>query len=130
MLEDGEKGAVLQRDKSTYAVVPHIPCGVVTPELLRKLADVAERYNAAAMKITSSQRIALVGVKEEDIDAIWEALGTDPGAAVGNCVRSVRSCPGTMFCRRAQQDSLGLALKLDKKYHGAALPGKFKMAIS
>ena len=39
MLKLGEKGAILQRDNETYAIAPHIPCGVVTPEQLRKLAD-------------------------------------------------------------------------------------------
>ena len=65
MLKLGEKGAIIQRDKETYAVAPHIPCGVVTPELLRRLADVAETnlpYHAAAMKITGATRIAMVGL--------------------------------------------------------------------
>jgi NAD(P)H-nitrite reductase large subunit len=130
MLEDGEKGAVLQRDKCTYAVVPHVPCGVITPDLLRKLADVAERFGVATVKITSAERIALIGLREDQIDAVWEALEMDPGAAVGNCVRSIRACPGTTHCRRAQQDALTLGLTLDEKYHGVELPGKFKIAVS
>jgi NAD(P)H-nitrite reductase large subunit len=44
MLSLGEKGSIPQRDIETYAVAPHLPCGVVTPVLLRKLADVAEKY--------------------------------------------------------------------------------------
>ena len=71
MLQDGEKGVIIQRDKQTYAVAPHISCGVVSPAALRKLADVAEKYKAAALKITSAARIAIVGLKEEDIDAVW-----------------------------------------------------------
>ena len=67
MLEDGEKGAIIQRDKETYAVAPHLPCGVVTPEQLRKLADAAEKFGAAAVKVTSARRIAIVGLKEEDL---------------------------------------------------------------
>ena len=51
MLKLGEKGAIIQRDKETYAIAPHIPCGLVTPEMLRKLADVAEKYKAQAIKI-------------------------------------------------------------------------------
>ena len=46
MLKLGEKGAILQRDNKTYALAPHIPCGVITPELLRRIADVSEKYNA------------------------------------------------------------------------------------
>lgn len=130
MLKDGEKAAVSQRDKVTYAIAPHLPCGVVTPETLRKLADVAEKYGCAAVKVTSAARIVLVGLKEEDIDAAWEALGMAPGAAVGMCVRSVKACPGTTFCKLGQQDSLGVGLKLDAKYHGMELPSKFKIGVS
>jgi NAD(P)H-nitrite reductase large subunit len=130
MLKLGEKGAILQRDKETYAIAPHIPCGVLTPELLRKFADVAENYGAKALKITGATRIAIVGIREEDVDRIWEDLGTTKGAAVGLCVRSIRACPGTTFCKLGQQDALGMGLKLDERYHGLELPGKFKMAVS
>ena len=54
MIEDGEKGAILQRDEKTCAIAPHLPCGLVSPDVLRRLADTAERYSASALKITSS----------------------------------------------------------------------------
>jgi len=130
MLQDGEKGVIIQRDKKTYAVAPHIPCGVVKPEILRRLADVAEKYGAQALKITSAARIAIVGVEEKDVDSIWSELGMKPGYAVGLCVRSVKACPGTTFCKRGIQDSLSLGLKIDGKYHGLELPGKFKFGVS
>ena len=130
MLQDGEKGVIIQRDKQTYAVAPHIPCGVVKPETLRKLAAVAERYGAQALKITSAARIAIVGVDEKDVESIWSQLGMSPGFAVGLCVRSVKACPGTTFCKRGLQDSLTLGLKLDEKYHGLELPGKLKIGVS
>ncbi len=130
MLKDGEKGAVIQKGKETYAIAPHVACGVITPENLRNLADVAEKYNAAALKITSAARIAIVGIKEEDIDNIWQDLGMSPGHAVGLCVRSVKTCPGTTFCRLGKQDSLGMGMKLDEIYHGMNLPSKMKMAVS
>lgn len=129
-LKDGDKGVVLQRDKETYAIAPHLACGVVTPAQLRKLADVAEKYNAAALKVTSAARIAVVGIKEADIDAIWHDLGIPPGHAVGMCVRSIKACPGTAFCRLGQQDSLGMGMKLDEIYHGMDLPSKTKIGVS
>lgn len=125
-----EKGAILQRDKETYAIAPHLPGGIVSAEQLRKIADVAEKYDAATLKVTSSQRVAIVGLKEEDIDNAWDDLGIKPGAAIGICVRSIKICPGTTFCKRGQQDSVALGLKLDEKYHGMPLPAKFKMAVS
>ncbi|HCY88296.1 MAG TPA: NAD(P)/FAD-dependent oxidoreductase [Desulfobacteraceae bacterium] len=130
MLKLGEKGAIPQNDNETYAIAPHIPCGVVTPELLRKIADVSEKYDAKAIKITGATRMAIVGLKEEDIDGAWEDLKLDKGAAVGLCVRSVRTCPGTTFCKLGKQDALGIGMELDKRYHALELPGKFKMAVS
>jgi len=130
MLKTGEKGAILQRDKETYAIAPHIPCGVVTPGLLRKLADVAEKFNAQAMKITGAARIAIIGLREEDIDKVWEELDMNPGAAVGLCVRSVRACPGSTYCRLGQGDALGMGMKLDETYHGMQLPNKLKISVS
>ena len=130
MLQDGEKGVIIQRDKVTYAVAPHIPCGVVSPDTLRKLANVAEKYNVAALKITSAARIAIVGLKEEDVDNVWKDLGMSPGAGVGLCVRSVKACPGTTFCKRGMQDSLSMGMKLDGIYHGMELPSKFKLGVS
>jgi NAD(P)H-nitrite reductase large subunit len=130
MLKLGEKGAILQRDKQTYAIAPHIPCGVITPELLRRIADVSEKYNAQAIKITGATRIAIIGIQEKDVDQVWQEIQLDKGAAVGLCVRSIRACPGTVYCRLGKQDALGIGMELDKRYHAKVLPGKFKMAVS
>jgi NAD(P)H-nitrite reductase large subunit len=125
-----EKGAIVQRDKETFAIAPHIPGGIIDPAGLRKIADVAEKYKAKALKITSAQRIAIVGIDPNDIDSAWADLGMTPGAAIGLCVRSIKICPGTTFCKRGQQDSVGVGLKLDEIYHGMELPWKFKMGVS
>ena len=130
MLKDGEKGAVLQRDKESYAIVPHFPLGMISPAELRKLADVAEKYEIAAMKITSASRIAMVGFKEDQIDAAWKDLGITPGAAIGMCIRSIQACPGTTLCRLGKQDSLSLGKEIDDRYHGYKLPNKLKIGIS
>lgn len=125
-----DKGAVLQRDKETYAIAPHVPAGLITSDQLRKLADVADKYNVSAIKITAAQRIALVGLKEDDIDSVWNDLGMKPGAAIGLCVRSIKTCPGTTFCKRGFRDSVKMGLALDDRYHGMNLPNKLKIGVS
>jgi NAD(P)H-nitrite reductase large subunit len=126
-----EKGAILQRDKSSYAIAPHIPGGIITDfNVLRNIIDVAEKYGAQALKLTSAQRIAIVGIEEDKIDIAWDELGMDKGHAVGLCVRSVKICPATHFCKRAQQDAVTLGLEIDKRYHGMQLPSKFKIGVS
>lgn len=125
-----ERGATLQRDKRTYAITPHIPGGFISdPNILRKIADVAEKYNAKTLKLTSGQRIAIIGLEEEDLEKVWADLDMPRGRG-GMCMRGVRICPATHFCKRGQQDAVTLGLELDKRYHGMLSPAKFKMAVS
>lgn len=126
-----EQGAIVQRDKETYAVAPHIPGGIIfDTNYLRTIADVADKYQCKALKITSAQRIALVGIKAEELEQVWADLGMKKGHAIGLCVRSVKICPGTTFCKRAKQDSVSIGLKLDEKYYGYQLPSKLKFGVS
>jgi len=129
ILSDGEKGAIIQADKKTYAVTPQIPCGVVTPLLLRKIADTAEKFKAE-MKITSACRIALLGLTADEVDLVWEDLGMEPGYAVGSRVQSVKVCPGTTWCKRGITDSMAMASLLDRRYIGEEMPGKVKIGVS
>jgi len=124
-----EKGAILQRDKERYAIAPHIPGGFVDTATLRKICDVADKYRLE-LKITSAQRIAMIGAEEGDLDAIWSDLAQPQGAAIGLCVRSVKICPGITNCKRALQDSVSLGLKMDELYHAMELPNKMKMGVS
>lgn len=135
MLKDGEKGVIRQRNKkgdesTPYAIVPHLPCGLVNSDQLRKIADVADKYKVSALKITSAARIAIIGIPETNIDSVWHDLNLNPGFAVGLCVRSIKVCPGVEYCRLAQQNSLKMGIALDQIYYGMPLPSKMKMGIS
>lgn len=126
------EGAILQRDKETYAIVPRIPMGILTPEILEKLAKVARKYNVRIIKITSGQRIALIGFKPHEIESAWKDLEMDVGPAEGLCVHYVQACPGTETCKFGQGDSLGLAAKIERMYVGKKdfIPAKTKFGIS
>jgi NAD(P)H-nitrite reductase large subunit len=125
-----EKGAILQRDRSTYAVAPHVPGGFLDVAELRRMTDAAEKYGAAALKMTSGQRIAVIGLKPEDLDAFWKDVGGRIGYPIGLCVRMVKYCPGTTYCRYGRQDAMALGAELDRRYHGRPLSAKFKMAVA
>lgn len=124
-----QKGAILQRDRETYAIAPHIPGGFIDTATLRKICDVADKYRLT-LKITSAQRIAMMGAREEDLDAIWDDLAHQQGAPIGLCVRSVKICPGTRHCKRALQDAATLGLKMDKLYNAMEFPNKMKLGVS
>lgn len=129
-MTDTPKGAILQRDGETYAIVPRTPVGLVPRETLEALARVVQKYEIPIVKITSGQRLALVGMKADVIDNIWEDLGTDIGRATELCVHYAQACPGTAVCKFGVQDSLGMALELEKMYVGIDLPAKVKFGVS
>ncbi|NPE28078.1 NAD(P)/FAD-dependent oxidoreductase [Methanococcoides sp. SA1] len=124
-----DKKAILQRDRETYAIIPQTPAGIISIDELQRVVDVAKKYSAT-LKFTSAQRIAIIGLKENDLDDAWSKLGMTPASSFGKCVRSIKVCPGHDHCKRAQQDAVSLGLILDERYHGMQLPSKFKMAVS
>ncbi len=127
---DGPKGAILQRDKKTYAVVPRIPAGVIKREDLKAISHVVEKYDIPIVKITSGHRIALVGMPEEQILPIYEELGMDEGKAVELCLHYVQACPGTDVCKFGVQNSLELGIRIEEIFTGVELPAKFKVGVS
>ena len=129
-MADRPKGAIIQRDKKTYAVVPRTPMGLVTPDILENIANVVRKYEIPVIKITSAQRMVLVGMSPEVVDEVWRDLGMDVGPAVELCVHYVQACPGNTLCKLGVQDSLGLGGKLEELFVGMHLPAKAKIGIS
>ena len=126
------KGANLQKIRDgnrTYAITPHLPGGFIKPDIMRKYADVAEKYHGI-LKLTSAQRIMIIGLKAEDIESIWQELDMEPAMGFANCVRSVKICPGNVFCKRGKQDSIKLGMELDKLYHKKEMPSRIKFAVA
>ena len=106
-----QKGAAVQKDMETYAIIPYIPGGLVDPDTLRKFADVADKYQVKCIKLTSEHRISFFGIKEEDIDAIYEDLGLEPGGHIGKSVRAAKFCTGNTSCKKGYLNTVALGLK-------------------
>lgn len=121
--------ANIQRD-GTFSVVPRIRGGVTSPEELRRIADVAERYRVRMVKITGGQRIDLLGVRKEDLPAIWAELGMPSGFAYSKAIRTVKTCVGTDFCRFGIGDAIGAGVEMERRFEGLHTPHKVKMAVS
>jgi nitrite reductase (NADH) large subunit len=121
--------ANIQKD-GTFSVIPEMPGGVCTPEELRRIADVAVKYNVPLVKLTGGQRIDLVGVPKHDLPNIWRDLGMPAGHAWGKSYRTCKSCIGNEFCRFGLGDSMGLALKIERRFRGIDSPGKLKLATA
>jgi len=121
--------ANIQKDGS-YSVVPQILGGVTSVEQLRRIADVAEKYQVPTIKVTGGQRIDLLGVKKEDLPKMWADLGMPSGHAYGKSIRTVKTCVGSEHCRFGTQRSMEMGIKLEKMFFGMWSPHKVKLAVS
>ncbi|AEC21513.1 assimilatory nitrite reductase large subunit [Pusillimonas sp. T7-7] len=121
--------ANIQKD-GTYSVVPRMWGGVTNPSELRRIADVADKYKVPMVKVTGGQRIDLLGIKKEDLPAVWKELDMPSGHAYGKSLRTVKTCVGKEFCRFGTQDSTGMGIALEKDLVGMWSPHKVKLAVS
>jgi nitrite reductase (NADH) large subunit len=124
--------ANIQKD-GTYSVVPRMWGGLTNPEELRAIADVAEKFAIPTVKVTGGQRIDLLGVRKEDLPAVWSdlnAAGLVSGHAYGKALRTVKTCVGSEWCRFGTQASLRLGVQIEKLMWGSWTPHKVKMAVS
>ncbi|MDO8794902.1 MAG: nitrite reductase large subunit NirB [Vicinamibacterales bacterium] len=119
--------ANIQKD-GTFSVVPRMRGGVTTPDELRRIADVADKYQVRMVKVTGSQRIDLLGVSKEDLPNVWADLGMPSGQAYAKGVRMVKTCVGTEFCRFGTQDSTRLGIELERRLENLFTPHKVKLA--
>uniref|UniRef100_UPI0025FF1049 nitrite reductase large subunit NirB n=1 Tax=Niveispirillum sp. TaxID=1917217 RepID=UPI0025FF1049 len=124
--------ANIQKD-GTYSVVPRMWGGLTNAKELRAIADVVEKFDIPTVKVTGGQRIDLLGVKKEDLPAVWADLngaGMVSGHAYGKALRTVKTCVGSEWCRFGTQAALTVGVNLERMTWGSWTPHKFKMAVS
>ena len=118
----------IRNGKRTFAITPHIPGGFILPDDLIKIGEVTKKYKGV-LKITSGQRILITNLKEEDLPAIWEELGMEPAVKVQNSLKNVEICPAN-YCKRSKYPTIGIGMKLSKRFHGMELPCRTKIGVA
>jgi nitrite reductase (NADH) large subunit len=121
--------ANIQKD-GTYSVIPRMWGGETTASELRRIADVVDKYQIPTVKVTGGQRIDLLGVKKEDLPAVWQDLGMPSGHAYAKALRTVKTCVGSEWCRFGTQDSTQMGKDLERALWRMYAPHKVKLAVS
>lgn len=122
----------IQKD-GTFSVVPRMWGGMTSANELRAIADVVDKYEIPAVKVTGGQRIDLFGVEKKDLPGVWadlNAAGMVSGHAYGKALRTVKTCAGSTWCRFGTQDAINMGIALEEMSWGSWMPHKFKMAVS
>jgi len=121
--------ANIQKD-GTYSVIPRMWGGETTAGELRRIADVVDKYKIPTVKVTGGQRIDLLGVKKEDLQAVWQDIGMPSGHAYAKALRTVKTCVGSEWCRMGTQDSTQMGKDLERAMWRMYAPHKVKFAVS
>jgi nitrite reductase (NADH) large subunit len=121
--------ANIQKD-GTYSVIPRMWGGETTADELRRIADVVDKYAIPTVKVTGGQRIDLLGVKKQDLPAVWQDLGMPSGHAYAKALRTVKTCVGSEWCRFGTQDSTQMGKDLERALWRMYAPHKVKLAVS
>ena len=135
-LDDPQSRAINERSHAniqkdgTYSVVPRMWGGETSAAELRRIADVVDKYGIPTVKVTGGQRIDLLGVKKEDLQAVWRDIGMPCGHAYGKSLRTVKTCVGSEWCRFGTQDSSALGRDLERALWRMYAPHKVKLAVS
>ena len=121
--------ANIQKD-GTYSVIPRMWGGETSASELRRIADVVDKYQIPTVKVTGGQRIDLLGVKKEDLQAVWKDIGMPSGHAYAKALRTVKTCVGSEWCRMGTQDSTQMGKDLERAMWRMYAPHKVKFAVS
>jgi len=121
--------ANIQKD-GTYSVIPRMWGGETNAAELRRIADVVDKYQIPTVKVTGGQRIDLLGVKKEDLQAVWKDIGMPSGHAYAKALRTVKTCVGSEWCRMGTQDSTQMGKDLERAMWRMYAPHKVKFAVS
>jgi nitrite reductase (NADH) large subunit len=121
--------ANIQKD-GTYSVIPRMWGGETNASELRRIADVVDKFKIPTVKVTGGQRIDLLGVKKEDLPAVWKDLDMPSGHAYAKALRTVKTCVGSEWCRFGTQDSTRMGQELERGLWRMYAPHKVKIAVS
>jgi nitrite reductase (NADH) large subunit len=121
--------ANIQKD-GTYSVIPRMWGGETSADELRRIADAVDKYKIPTVKVTGGQRIDLLGVKKEDLKAVWQDIGMPSGHAYAKALRTVKTCVGSEWCRMGTQDSTQMGKDLERAHWRMYAPHKVKYAVS
>ena len=130
-------GTYGQRQPGFQMLRVKIAAGVLKPEQLRGLADIADQYSTGRGHLTTRENIQYHFVKLENVGAAMRLLadaGLTTREACGNTVRNVTACPVAGICPGEAFDvtpyALGVSRYLLRHPDFHDLPRKFKIAFS
>lgn len=130
-----QNGLYIQRHAPMLRIA--VPYGMLSSKQLRKLADIAKRYDKGYGHFSTRQNLQLNWPKLEDVPGILAELATVQMHAIqtsGNCIRNITTdqfasiAPDEVIDPRAMAEVMRQWSTFHPEF--ALLPRKFKIAVS
>ncbi|CAG9000807.1 MAG: Anaerobic sulfite reductase subunit C [Candidatus Celerinatantimonas neptuna] len=120
----------LSKVRGESMVSVRIPGGILPAHLLSVAQEIAQTYGNGQIHLTTRQKLAMPGIRYEDMDKVNAALEpflreiemdlcdvevVDPRAgyqAIGG--RNIVACQGNRICQKGNTDTTGMARRLEK----------------
>lgn len=132
-LAELKKGGFLKQIQKDYFVVRlRVAGGNLTLAQLETIRGVAQKYGNGYIHLTTRQGVEIPFIHFDNIEAVRGEL-LEGGINLGVCggtVRGVMACQGHAICQHGLIDGKALSEEIDAAFFGAAVPGKFKIAVT
>ncbi|AIY83988.1 nitrite reductase [Clostridium baratii] len=126
-----KKFGILPQKQEGYYVVRFLSnVGYFSANDMITLSNIANKYGNGELSLTSRLTVEIPYIKEEYIQNVIDIIKKNNlriGGS-GKTVRAVLSCKGSV-CRRSFVDIRSISDKIEKKFFGKPLPGKFKIGV-
>ncbi|MDP2718968.1 MAG: 4Fe-4S binding protein [Dehalococcoidia bacterium] len=126
-------GFIKQVQKNLFVVRLRCPGGSLTPEKLRKAAEIAEKYGTGEVHLSIRQSLEIIGVHHNNFSSVVKEL-KEVGWSVASCgprIRVPNACGGCTWNPNGLMDTIKLCNEIDRNYFGVPTGHhKFKINIS
>ena len=94
-----------------------VPPGDATAEQMDAVADLADRYSQAELRVSHEQNLILADVRQSGLHALW-AEAKALGLATPNIglITNIIACPGGDFCSLANAKSIPVAQAIQERF--------------
>jgi NAD(P)H-nitrite reductase large subunit len=117
-------------NQKTFTIIPGLNMGLFSPKELERIVAVINQHDVPLIKITSAQRLALLGMNEAEQMKLKAELKPLTRAVAANSFHYVQACPGSQWCKFGTSDALALGARIEQLSFPEPLPGKVKVGIS
>lgn len=93
------------------------PPGDASSEQMEAVADLADAYSFAELRVSHEQNLILANVEQEQLFGLWQKL-TTLGFATANIdtINNIICCPGGDFCSLANAKSIPIAEHIQRRF--------------